>query len=266
MKRLSFVVALALLVFSLVGCGNSNTTSSGSGDSNSDKNENKKDVVIFATTPDGGAFSAKDKDGKLVGFDIEIVETLAKKENLQVEWKEMKFNGIIPALQAKQIDGAAAAITIRDDRRKVTNFTDSYFESGLVLVTKKDSSIKSFEDLKGKTIVAKQGSSGLQKAQELAKKYDSNVKVLEDEPTLYMDVEAGGSDALVNDLPFVLDKMNSGTGNKLKMIGDKLTGEEYGIAISKDNEDLLNKFNKHLAEMKSNGEYDKMYKKYFGSN
>jgi glutamine transport system substrate-binding protein len=178
----------------------------------------------------------------------------------------MKFNGIIPALQAKQVDAAVAAITIRDDRKQVVNFTDPYFDSGLVLVTKKDSPIAKLEDLKGKTIVAKQGSSGLAKAKELADKYGAKVKILEDEATLYMDVQKGGSDALVNDFPFVAGKIKSGTAADLHIVGDKLTGEQYGIAINKNQKELLDKFNKDLAEMKKNGEFKKIYDKYFGSN
>ncbi|WP_231603664.1 basic amino acid ABC transporter substrate-binding protein [Bacillus sp. FJAT-27231] len=248
---------LSAVILSMIGC--SSQEKSGAAE------ESANNVLVFATAPDGGAFSEK-KDGELVGFDIEIVESLAKKADFKVEWKEMKFNGIIPALQSKQIDGAAAAITIRDDRKAVVDFTDSYFDSGLVLVVKKGSAIKTAEDLKGKTIVAKQGTTGLEKAQELAAKYGANVKILEDEPTLYMDVEKGGSDALVNDFPFVAEKINSGTAGDLEIIGEKLTGEDYGIAIAKGNEEVVKKFNQHLKEMKENGEYQAIYDKYFGSN
>jgi glutamine transport system substrate-binding protein len=249
------LVISCLTAITLVGCGASNT--GGSADEN---------TLIFAVTPDGGAFSEKDSAGNLVGFDIEIVEALAAKNNYKVEWKEMKFNGIIPALQAKQVDGAAAAITIREDRKAVTNFTDPYFESGLVMVVKADSPIASVDDLKDKTIVAKQGSSGLDKANELAKEKGAQVKVLEDEPTLYMDVEAGGSDVMINDFPFVASKMKADKDSNLKIVGDKLNGEDYGIAIAKGKEDVLEKFNKSLKEMKDNGEYKKIYDKYFGSN
>lgn len=253
-KILVSLVIGCLTAFGLAGCGAKDTGG------------NANNTLVFAVAPDGGAFSSRDGSGKLTGFDIELVESLAAKDNYKVEWKEMKFNGIIPALQAKQVDGAAASITIRDDRKQVTNFTDPYFESGLVMVVKKDSPIKSVDDLKDKTIVAKQGTSGLEKANELAKEKGAKVKILEDEATLYMDVEAGGSDVLINDFPFVANKIKSGTAANLQIVGDKLTGEEYGIAIAKGKEDILEKFNKHLKEMKENGEYKKLYDKYFGSN
>lgn len=253
-KIWSSMLLACLTAIGLVGCGAEETGGAGGG------------TLIFAVAPDGGAFSARDSAGKLTGFDIELVESIAAKENLKVEWKEMKFSGIIPALQAKQVDGAAASITIRDDRKQVTNFTDPYFDSGLVMVVKNDSTISSVGDLKEKTIVAKQGTSGLEKANELAKEHGAKVKILEDEATLYMDVEAGGSDVLINDFPFVASKIKSGTAANLKIVGEKLTGEEYGIAIAKGREDVLEIFNKHLKEMKENGEYKKLYDKYFGEN
>jgi glutamine transport system substrate-binding protein len=263
MKKISVLTVSGILVMSLMGCGTAEQTSTQSSPSNQ-TSTNTDQTVVFATSPDTPPFGYKE-NGKLTGFDTELVETIAQKEHLKVQWKEMKFDGIIPALQSKQVDGAVAAITIRDDRKQVTNFTDPYFDSGLVLVVKKDSPIQKLEDLKGKTIVAKQGSSGLMKAKELAAKYGANVKILEDEATLYMDVEKGGADALINDFPFVATKIKSGTASDLKIVGDKLTGEEYGIAIAKGKEDLLQKFNKDLQEMKQDGEYQKLYEKYFGS-
>lgn len=255
-KKVMLSLMAGAMVFSLVGCGKEAEKKV--------EEKVKQEEVVFATAPDGPPFTYKE-NGKLTGFDVELINEIAEKENMKVSWKEMKFNGIIPALQSQQVDGAVAAITIRDDRKEVVNFTDPYFESGLVLVTKTDSTIKSLEDLKGKTIVAKQGSSGLEKANELAKEYGAKVKVLEDEPTLYMDVQKGGADALVNDYPFVMSKLKLDSINDLQIVGEKLTGEEYGIAITKENEELLKTFNEHLTEMKENGEYDAIYEEYFGT-
>lgn len=251
-KKLGFALLAGTLALSLAGCGDKEETKDG------------KEKVTFATAPDTAPFTYKDS-GKLTGFDIEIIEAIAKAEDLDVEWKEMKFSGIIPALQSKQVDGAVAAITIRDDRKEVVDFVDPYFESGLAVVASEKSGIKKLEDLKGKTIVAKQSSSGLEKAKELAEKYGAKVKILEDEATLYMDVQKGGADALVNDEPFVKYKINSGTADGLTIIGEKLTTEDYGIAITKGNKELVETFNEGLEELKESGEYDKLYEEYFGA-
>lgn len=253
-KKIGLLLLTGALMFGIMGCGKGEVEG---------KSDEKK-VVVIAISPDGPPFSYKD-NGKLTGFDIDIIKAIAEEEGFEVDWKEMKFNGIIPALQSRQVNGAVGAITIRDDRKEVVDFTDPYFESGLVLVTKTDSTIESLEDLKGKTIVAKQGSSGLEKANQLAEEYGAKVKILEDEATLYIDVQKGGSDALVNDFPFVMSKLKLDTIDDLKIVGERLTGEEYGIAITKGDTELIETFNKHLHEMKEDGRYDKIYEAYFGT-
>ncbi|MBE3569685.1 MAG: basic amino acid ABC transporter substrate-binding protein [Bacillales bacterium] len=257
MKKIGSIILVFLLAAGLTACGQTSEKTLGDGSA-------KERTVVFATEPAIAPFSFKE-NGKLKGFDIEIVQEIAKEKHYKVQWREMKFDGLITSLQSKQVDGGVAAITIRDDRKKVINFTDPYYHSGLVLVTKKESAIKLLDDLKGKMIVAKQGSSGLEKANELKANYGADVKVLEDEPTLYMDVEKGRADALVNDLPFVMSKIHSGTASQLKIVGKKLTTEDYGIAIAKDETQLLKDFNNGLAELKKNGKYDQLYEKYFGT-
>src|SRR5699024_599731 len=176
----------------------------------------------------------------------------------------MKFDGIIPALQADQVDAAVSAIGIREDRLEVVNFSDPYFESGLSLITLKDSAIESEEDLEGKTIVAKQGTASLELANELAEKYNGEVTKLQDDATMYMEVENGNADVVINDYPSIAYKINQdGEDSPLRIVGDKYPSEDYGIAISKGSEDLVEKINAGLEELKDSGEFDELYNKYF---
>lgn len=261
MKKFKGVVLIILalvLALTLFGCGTPQGTNS------ADVSGSQK--ITVAVINDYPPMEFK-QNGKLVGFDIDLVEAIAKEVNLQVEWKEMKFDGIIPALQAKQVDAAVSAITIRPDRQEVVDFTDSYMTSGLSLIVKKDGPVKTLEDLKGKTIVAKQGTTGLKKAQELADKYGAKVKVLQDDTALYLDVETGNSHATINDFSSAAYKVKvDGDKSKLAILGDKLTGEDYGIAVVKGNKELLDKFNNGLKALKDNGEYDKLMEKYFATN
>lgn len=258
-KKLGFIALTGVLAVGLIGCG-------GSKDKETAKTEDTgSKKIVVAVINDYPPFEFK-QDGKLTGFDIDLVEAIAKKENLEVEWKEMKFDGIIPALQAKQVDAAISAITIRDDRKEVVDFTTPYFQSGLSLIVKKDSTINKLEDLKGKTIVAKQGTTGLEKAKELAEKYGATTKILQDDTALYLDVETGNSDATINDYPGAAYKIKvDGDNSKLRIMGDKLTGEEYGIAIVKGNSELLGQFNDGFKALKDSGEFDKLYESYFGA-
>lgn len=260
MKSIKKIVSIAIVgvvTLSLFGCGSKTeqaTTASTS----------KK--ITVASINDYPPLEFK-KDGKLVGFDVELVKAIAQKEGLEIEWKEMKFDGIIPALQSKQIDVAVSGITIRDDRKKVVDFTNPYLQSGLSLIVKKDSTINKLEDLKGKTIAAKQGTTGLDKAKELADKYGAKVKILQDDTALYLDVETGNSDATINDFSGAAYKIKiDGDKSKLRLLGEKLTGEDYGIAVTKGNKELVDKFNKGLQELKDSGEYKKLVDSYFGSN
>jgi len=259
MKKIKGILVLAMavvLTLSLIGCSQPETK---------DTNAGGSQKITVAVINDYPPMEFKE-NGKLVGFDIDLINAIAKKENLQIEWKEMKFDGIIPALQAKQVDAAVAAITIRPDRQEVVDFTDSYMTSGLSLIVHKDSPIKKLEDLKGKTIVAKQGTTGLKKAQELATKYGAKVKVLQDDTALYLDVETGNSDATINDFSSAAYKVKvDGDKSKLAILGDKLTGEDYGIAIVKGNKELLDKFNAGLKALKDSGEYDQLMAKYFAT-
>ncbi|MGE5704681.1 MAG: transporter substrate-binding domain-containing protein [Clostridia bacterium] len=245
-----------LVALSLAGCGSKEEAAAPGGGSQ---------TVTIATTNDGPPFAGKE-NGKLVGYEIDLLEAIAQKADLKIEWKEMKFDGIIPALQAKQVDGAISAITIRDDRKQVVDFTDPYFESGLSIAVSNDGAIQKLEDLKGKTIVAKQGTSGLETAQKLADQYGAKVKILQDDATLYMEVESGNSDALINDFPMIAYKIKAdGDKTKLHILGDRLTGEQYGIAVVKGNTELVEKLNKGIKALKDSGEFQKLYDQYFGS-
>jgi polar amino acid transport system substrate-binding protein len=243
-----------LLIF-LAACGTADQTESGEGDATEE--------VSVAVVQDYPPFEYI-VDEELTGFDIEIVEAIAENQGFTVNWEIMKFDGIIPALQANQVDAAVSAITIRDDRAEVVDFTQPYFESGLSLVVPVDSEINSIEDLEGATIVAKQGTSGLEKAREFVEEYGGKEKVLQEDATMYMEIVGGNADALINDYPSVAYKIaTDGDESDVRIVGDRLTGEDYGIAVSKEAEGLLEKFDAGLAELMESGKYDEIYDTYF---
>src|SRR3546814_17300136 len=98
------------------------------------------------------------QNGKYTGFDIELWDAIAKQAGFKYSLRPMDFNGIIPGLQTRNIDVALAGITIRDDRKKVIDFSDPYYESGLaILVNKDNNAIKTAKDLEGKMVAVKIG-------------------------------------------------------------------------------------------------------------
>lgn len=98
------------------------------------------------------------ENDKRTGFDIELVEAMAKAMGKRVEWIDIDFKGLIPGLVAKRFDVAVSAIYITDDRKKVVDFTDAYFAGGLVAMTKEsNSAIKTLADLDGKKVTVQVG-------------------------------------------------------------------------------------------------------------
>ena len=97
------------------------------------------------------------KDGQRTGFDIDLVEALGRAMGRKIEWIDIDFKGLIPALQSGRADMAVSAIYITDERRKVVDFSDAYYAGGLVVLTKKDGAIKTLKDMDGKKVAVQVG-------------------------------------------------------------------------------------------------------------
>ena len=154
-------------------------------------------------------------------------------------------------------------MTINEERKQKVNFSDPYYKSGLSIIVAKDNdSIKKFEDLKGKKVAVQIGTTS---AAEVKKIEGVEVKEFNSSADTFMELRAKGVDAVVNDRP-VNDYyiMKSGETN-VKALPDLLTSEDYGIAVSKKNEELLNKVNDALRKLHENGKYDEIFTKWFGT-
>ncbi|AHV94480.1 glutamine ABC transporter substrate-binding protein GlnH [Bordetella holmesii] len=196
------------------------------------------------------------------GFDVDLWAAIAKELNLKYKLQPMDFNGIIPGLQTKNIDAALAGITIRDDRKKVIDFSDPYYESGLaILVPEKTSNIKTAQDLAGKTVAVKTGTATVDFLK--AQVPDAKLKLFPNIDNAYLELATGRVDAAVHDTPNVQYYANTAGKGRVKVVGTVKSGDFYGIAFPKDS-DLVAQVNKALATLKANGEYDKIYTKWFG--
>jgi len=196
------------------------------------------------------------------GFDVELWAAIAKELNLQYKLQPMDFNGIIPGLQTKNIDVALAGITIRDDRKKVVDFSDPYYESGLaILVGAKNDGIKQAQDLSGKTVAVKTGTATVDFMKSQVP--DAKLKLFPNIDNAYLELATGRVDATVHDTPNVQYYANTAGKGRVKVAGTVKSGDFYGIAFPKGSE-LVPQVNKALATLKSNGQYDALYTKWFG--
>ncbi len=201
------------------------------------------------------------ENGQRTGFDIELVTEIAKLLGAkQVEWVDLDFKGLIPGLLAKRFDMAASAIYITDDRKKVVDFSDSYYPGGLVIMVRKDNTaIKGPEDLAGKKVGVQTGTKSVKFLQD---NYPT-VKLVEVEKNadMFMSVETGRADAVVTGKPAA--KLYAQTHPDVKVLDKQLTVEEYGFAIRKENAALTKAVNQALKTVKDNGTYKKLEQKWF---
>ena len=255
-KLIAAITALTILAtLLLTGCGSS------SANSTSQTNGKKKYVIAPEATFPPFEFQ---KDGKYIVIDIDLLNAIAEEENFDLELKPMNFKGIIPALTSNQVDGAISGMTITDERKKVLDFSDKYYDSGLGLVVKEDNTaIKSMNDLKGKTIAVKKGTSGAEFAEKNKDKYSLNIKYFDDTPSVFQEIKNGNAVADFEDYPVIAYSISVNPNQGLKIVGEKLTSEPYGFAVDTGkNKELLDKFNEGLKKLKANGEYDKILANY----
>lgn len=255
MKKLGLFSLLLILSIFIAACGSKETAG-----------ETEKGGKVYKVGVDTTYPPFEFKEGNdYKGIDIELINAIAKNQDFKIELSPMDFGGIIPAMQANQLDVAIAGMSITDERKKVVDFSTPYFDAGLTVVVKKDnSSIKSVDDLKGKKVAVKKGTTGAKFAQDNATKLGINVVQFNDSPAMFQEVANGNADALIEDYP-VISYAIAQKDLGLKIVGDRLNGDQYGIAVLKgQNQDLLKKINKGLDELKKDGTYDKIVKSYLG--
>jgi polar amino acid transport system substrate-binding protein len=195
------------------------------------------------------------------GFDVDLINAIGRIIGSEVKIQGMNFDGIIPALEAGNIDCAISAMTITDERAQRVTFSAPYYKSGLSIVVRPDNNaIHNFSDLKGKSIAVQIGTTGADKAKEVP---GAVIREFNTAPEAFLELQVGGVDAVINDLPvneYYIVVMGSNTG---KIVGQPLTAEDYGIATSKNNPLLSAEINAALQQLKDSGEYAAIYVKWF---
>jgi polar amino acid transport system substrate-binding protein len=201
------------------------------------------------------------ENGKRTGFDIDLVEAIGKKLGKQVEWVDIDFKGLIPGLVSHRFDMAVSAIYITDARKKVVDFTEPYYAGGLVAMVKDGSSIQKLADLDGKKVTVQVGTKSVGYLQEHYPKVQ-RVEV-EKNQEMFNLVDIGRADAAVTGKPAAYQYVRTRPG--LKVLPEQLTTEEYGMALRKDEPELTKAVNKAIEQLKADGTYAAIVKKWFPS-
>ncbi|MBO6046464.1 MAG: transporter substrate-binding domain-containing protein [Erysipelotrichaceae bacterium] len=252
MKKLFKLLVALAMVMCLAACGSSS--------SSSDSSDAKTYTIATDTT--FAPFEFADDAGEMVGIDMDLIRAIAEDQGIAIKINSVGFDAAMTAVESGEADGMIAGMTINDARKEKYDFSDPYYTSGVTLAVRADSNIKGYEDLKGKTVVAKTSTSGYEFADSIAKKYGFSIKVVEQSSVMYEDLKNGEVDALFEDTPVI--KYAIATGQQdFKLPCENESPCEYGFAVKKgENAELLAAFNKGLANLKANGKYDEIVDKY----
>ncbi|MFL4498718.1 ABC transporter substrate-binding protein/permease [Weissella sp. MSCH1] len=208
-------------------------------------------------------FEFQTQGGDYRGIDMDMLKEISKREHFTYTLKPMSFNAGVQAVQAGQVDGILAGMSITDERKQTFDFGTPYYKSGIVMAVANKSKVDSLKDLKGKTVAAKTGSSGAMYAQRMAKKYDFKITYFNDSNTMYNDVIIGNTVAAFEDQPVMAYAIQQGT--KMKIVTDPADGNWYGFGVKKGaNAALLKDFNAGYAKIVKDGTYDKIVNRYLG--
>ena len=223
-------------------------------------------VYVVGTDAAYAPFESQNEKGEIVGFDIDVVKAAAQKAGIEVKFLNTPWEGIFNSLNQGDRDLLVSAITITAERKQTMDFSSPYFDAQQLIAVKKDSKIAKFNDLKKLKVGVQNGTTGDEVVTKLQGKDSANVKRFESTPLALKELEGGGVDAVVADNGVVVHYVNNNSDAKFKTITDaSFAAEQYGLAVKKGNTELLEKINKGLADIKTDGTYDQIYTRYFGA-
>lgn len=275
MKNVKKILAIGLVaVFALgmlAACGNKDnggsaptgsaaTTGSGAAAAKSGKH------YVIATDKGFSPFEFEDEKGNIVGIDMDILAAIAEDQGFTYDLHYVGWDAAIAECQAGQADGMIAGASITDERKASGwIFSDGYYDATQGMAVAADSKIASLEDLAGKKVVVKNGTMSDTYATELSESIGFSVTRVATSPDMYQQVMGGQADACFDDTPILKYSIKAGDLTMKYVEGTENEPAAYGMAIfNADNQELIDLFNKGLANIKKNGVYDEIIKTYLG--
>ena len=223
----------------------------------------QKGSIVVGTASGYYPFEMVDKQNKLVGYDIDIADAIAKDLGVKVEWQNYAFSGLIPALQANKVDLVLAAMTANDKRKLVVDFSNPYFTSGqAILVNKKVPNVKSWQDLdkKGYVIAVSQGTTADTTASSMFK--NATVKKFDGSALAALELLNGKAQAVIHEVPWVAVYQRKNPDTTYAVL-EPFTTEHLSIAVPKGNPQMVEYLNGFLGKYVKSDEYKKAYQYWF---
>ncbi len=271
MNKVLSTVLSAFMIASLAGCASSSASSKAASTTSAEGDHLARiqaaGKITVATEGVWAPFTYHDETSdELVGFDVEVAKEVAKKLGVEAEFKEVNFDGGLTGVQQGTFDMMANGVDVTEERSNSYDFTEPYAYDHAVIVTSADNdSIKSFEDLKGKTTANSVGSTYAQMGEDNGASV-TNVDTLGETMDLVLN---GTVDATINANTSVQDYFNTtGNADKLKVAATDSETTDYAYPLKKgtDNDTLREAINKAIKELREEGKLKEISEKYFGAD
>jgi cystine transport system substrate-binding protein len=276
-KFLKSASLLSVLVIALAGCG-SKTTSTPAPDTNAGnkpaetaaadnsleqiKKAGKIRIGLMGTY---APYNFLNEKHEIDGFDADVAKAVAKRIGVEAEFITGEFSGLIEGLQKDKYDALVSQVTITDDRKKTMDFSTPYVKNAVNVIVKGDNTtIQSLEDFKGKKIGVGLGTNDEKylRDEAIPKVGKFEIATYNDVITSLKDLDVGRIDATINNT-FAIKPLIEKNHFNVKAVGEPIKEDFAGIAIRKNNPELLDAINGALAEMKTDGTFKEIFKKWF---
>lgn len=220
--------------------------------------------IRIATESNYKPFSYLDSAGNHEGFEIDLIHALCDKMKAECSISSQDWESLIPGLTANRYDAIFASMSATDERRKVVNFSDPYFNNKLVLVGKQGDTT-TIDDIDGKDVAAQQATVS---ANYLENHHpNANIRIYDKQVNAYLDLNSGRVQYLLSDIAPALDWLTTEQGVGFEIKGEAIDiNDNVAIAMRQEDTQLATQFNTALAELKASGEYDAIVAKYFDLN
>ena len=265
MKKVVSILLAALLVFGLVACGESAETTKAAGDATAVQTveEGKLIMVTNAAFP---PYEFVGDDGEFAGIDVEVAGLIAKELGLELEIQDMEFASLLTAVQSGKADVVLAGLTVTDERKQNVDFSTSYAKGVQSVIVKEGSDIKTLDDITGHKIGVQEATTGDIYASDTPENGgfgEENVIRYSKGADAVQALIAGKVDCVIIDNNPAKEYVKANAG--LTILDTAFTEEDYAIATSKGNTELLNQINDILAKKTADGTIQGILDKYIPS-
>ena len=220
--------------------------------------------VVFDTAY--APFEFKDSDQVYKGIDVEILDKVAEINGWTLEKSFPGFDAAVNAVQAGQADAIMAGMTKTKEREQVFAMSDTYYDTKVVIATKKANKITSYDQLKGKTVGVKNGTAAQRFLQKNKDQYGYTIKTFDTSDLMNNSLSTGAVDAIMDDQPVIEYAIKQGQDLSINIEGEAVGSFAFGVKKDGSHENLIKQFNTALAQMKKDGTLDQIIEKWTGSS